>query len=217
MWVSSAYWRSRALREIDVPAMGVSLGVGPRAQVSVSVPYYFLTEQSGLRSSGFGAVYATSKFAVTRSRRVNLSTSPTLEILNWSSNDISRVNFLLPVSAQTYAGPLRLYGTTGYASRGSVFGSGAMEWSVRDRLTLTTSFGHSYSVVSDPSGDALGISRHRTDASTGAYLFLGPTVVLFTSVGRTFVPVNETSGRLAVSAGVTVNIARRGTNVPRAQ
>lgn len=217
MWVSSAYWRSRTLREINVPAMGLSVGVGPRAQVGVSVPYYFITDQSGFSSRGFGAVYVTSKFALTRSRRVNFSSSPTLEILNWSSNDISRINFLLPVSAQTYIGALRLYGTTGYASRGSAFGTGAMEWSVGNRLTLTTSFGQSYSVVSDPAGDALGISRHRTDASTGAYFSLGPTVVLFASVGRTFVPVNESSGRLAVSAGVTLNIARRGTNVPRTQ
>ena len=92
-----------------------------------------------------------------------------------------------------------------------------MEGSVGNHLRLTTSFGQSYSVVFDPVGDALGISRHRTDASTGAYFFMGPTVVLFASVGRTFMPVNETSRRLAVSAGVTVNIARRGTNVPRTQ
>jgi hypothetical protein len=184
-------------------------------QVGASVPYYFLRDELGLTSRGFGASYVTTKFAVTRDRRVNVSTSPTLEVLDWSSADVSRVNFLLPVSAQTYAGRLRLYGTTGYLSRGSVFGSGAVEWPVRNRLTFTTSFAHSYSIVSDPISDALGITRHRTDASIGAYFSVRPTVVLFTSVGRTFVPVDETSGRLAVSTGVTMNIGRRGTNVPR--
>jgi hypothetical protein len=215
MWVSTAYWRSRALREINAPAIGLSVGVAPRAQLSVSVPYYFLTDPSGLTSRGFGAWYVTSKFAVTRNHRVNVSTSPTLEILNWSASNIRRVNFLLPVNAQTYAGPFRVYGSTGYVSRGAVFGSGALEWSARDRLTFTTSIAHSYSVVSDPTSDALGIPRHRTDASTGLYLSLRPTIVLFASVSRTFTPVNETSGRLALSSGVTLNVARRGTNVPR--
>ena len=215
MWVSTAYWRSRALREINAPAIGLSVGVAPRAQLSVSVPYYFLTEPSGLTSRGFGTWYVTPKFAVTRTHRVNVSTSPTLEILNWSSSNIRHVNFLLPVSAQAYAGPVRVYGSTGYVSRGSVFGSGALEWSARDSLTFTTSIAHSYSIVSDPTSDALGIPRHRTEASSGLYLSLRPTVVLFASVGRTFSPVNETSGRLAVSSGITLNVARRGTNVPR--
>jgi hypothetical protein len=217
MWVSTAYWRSRAQREINAPAMGLSVGVARRAQLSVSVPYCFLTEPSGSTSRGFGAWYVTPKFAVTRNHRVNVSTSPTLEILNWSSSDIRRVNFLLPVSAEAYAGPFRVYGSTGYVSRGSVFGSGALEWSARDSLTFTTSIAHSYSVVPDPTSDTLGIPRHTTDASAGLYLSLRQTVVLFASVGRTFTPVNQTSGRLALSSGVTLNVARRGTNVPRTQ
>jgi hypothetical protein len=215
MWASTAYWRSQTLREINAPAIGLSVGVTPRAQLSVSVPYYFLSEPSGSTSRGFGAWYLTPKFAVTRNHRVNVSASPTLEILNSSTSNTGRVNFLLPVSVQTYAGPVRVYGTTGYVSRGSVFGSGALEWSARESLTVTTSIAHSYSVVSDPTSDALGIPRRRTDASTGLYLALRPTVVVFASVGRTFTPVNDTSGRLALSSGVTFSVARRGTNVPR--
>jgi hypothetical protein len=217
MWVSTAYWQSQALRQIDAPAMGLSVGIAPRAQVVVSVPYYFLTDRFGSTSHGFGASYVTTKLAVTRNHRVNVSTSPTLEILNWTSATVGRVNWLLPVSAQTYAGRVRVYGSTGYVSRGSVFGSGAFEWSARDNLTFTTTAAHSYSVVSDPPSDALGIPRHRTDASAGVYVVLRPTILLFANVGRTFAPVNDTSGRLAVSGGVTMNVARRGTNVPRTQ
>jgi len=215
MWISSAYWRSQSLREIDAPTMGLSVGVAPRTQVGVSLPYYSLTDQFGFTWHGFGASYVTAKFAVTQNRRVNLSTSPTLEILSWSAPGRRRVNVVLPISAQTYAGRARFYGSTGYFSRGSAFGSGAVEWSAGNSVTLTATVAHSYSVVSDPVSDALGITRHRTDASSGVYLSLRPTVVLFASVGRTFAPVNATSGRLAISGGVTMNVAGGATNTPR--
>jgi hypothetical protein len=217
MWVSTAYWRSRAVREVNAPAVGVSVGLASRAQLTVSVPYFFLSDTSGVTSKGFGAWYVTPKFALIQNRRVNVSASPTLEILNWSTSTIGRVNFLLPVSVEAYAGPFRMYGSTGYLSRGSVFGSGALEWTGRNNLTFTTSIAHSYSVVSDPGSDALGVPRYRTDASTGLYVPLRASAVLFASVGRTVTPVNDMSGRLAVTSGVSLNVARRGTNVPRTQ
>ena len=140
MWVSTSYWRSPSLREIDAPAMGLSVGIAPRAQVGVSLPYYFLTDRSGFTSHGFGASYVMTKFAAVQNHRVNISASPTLEILSWTARGIRRVNLVLPLSAQTYAGVLRMYGSTGYFSRGSVFGTGAVEWRVRNHLTFTTSF-----------------------------------------------------------------------------
>jgi hypothetical protein len=214
-WVSTAYWRSDSLREVDAPAMGISVGVAPRTQIGVSLPYYFITDGSGFTSHGFGASYLTAKVALTQTQRVNVAVSPTVEILSWTSPGIRRVNLVLPVSAEGYAGAVRLYGSTGYFSRGSVFGTGALEWPLGHGLTWTTSIAHSYSVVSDPAADELGMTRHRTDGSTGLYVTLRPTVVFFASVGRTFAPVNETSGRLSLSGGISINVARRGTNVPR--
>jgi hypothetical protein len=216
-WISmsSAYWRSPSLREVDAPSLGVTVGVARRTQVGVSLPYYHMTDQFGFTSHGFGASYVTAKFALTENRRVNVSTSPTMEILNWSSPNIGRVNFVLPVSLQTSIGRTQIYGSTGYFTRGSVFGSGAVEWSATPKVTLATTVAHSYSVVSDPVGDALGIARHRTDASGGVYYSAVPSAVLFASVGRTFAPVDETSGRLSVSAGVTMNVSGIVTRAPR--
>ena len=215
MWISSSYWRSNSLREIDAPAMGVSVGVAPRVQAGVSLPYYFITDGSGFASHGFGASYLTTKLAMTRNHRVNFSASPSIEVLSWTTPGVRRVNAVLPVSAEGYAGALRLYGSTGSFSRGSVFGTGALEWTARQGLTLTSSIAHSYSVASDPSSDVLGITRHRTDATGGMYVAVRPAVVIFANVGRTFAPVNETSSRLSASVGVSMNVARRGTNVPR--
>ena len=216
MWVSTAYWRSPSLREIDAPAMGVSIGVAPRTQVGITLPYYHLTDQFGFTSHGFGASYATLKLGVVQDHRVNLSVSPTLEILSWDSPEVGRVNAVLPINLQTFVGRSgRVYGSTGYFTRGSMFGSGAAEWSPGTRVTLTTTLAHSYSVVSDPISDTLGISRHRTDASGGMYLSLRPSLVFFASVGRTVSPVTETSGRLSVSGGVSINVAGPAAHTPR--
>ena len=216
-WVSipSAYWRSPSLREVDAPAMGVTAGVARRTQIGVSLPYYHVTDQSGFASQGFGASYVTTKFALSESPRIGVSTSPTVEILNWSSPEIGRVNFVLPISLQTSVGTTQIYGSTGYFTRGSVFGTGAIEWPATSKLTLAATMAHSYSVVSDPVSDALGTARHRTDGSGGAYYAATPGVVVFTSIGRTFAPIDQTSGRLAVSAGMTMNVSGIVTRAPR--
>jgi hypothetical protein len=213
--ISSAYWRSPSLREVDAPAIGVTAGVARRTQVGVSLPYYHVTDRSGFTSRGFGASYVTTKLALIENPRIGLSTSPTVEILNWRSPEIGRVNFVLPINVQTSAGRTQIYGSTGYFTRGSVFGSGAVEWPVTSKVTLAATMAHSYSVVADPISDALGLARHRTDANGGAYYTANAGVVFFTSIGRTFSPVDQTSGRLAVSGGVTMNVSGIVTRAPR--
>src|SRR5262245_7977113 len=121
-WVSiaSAYWRSPSLREVDAPAMGVTAGVARRTQIGVSLPYYHVTDRSGFTSRGFGASYVTTKFALSERPSIGVSTSPTLEILSWSSPQIGRVNFVLPISLQTSAGSQQIYGSGGYFPSGLV-------------------------------------------------------------------------------------------------
>lgn len=218
-WISlsSGYWRSESLREIHAPSAGISLGVAPRVQLGVSLPYYHLTDRSGFTSRGFGASYVTGKIALRPDARVRASASPTLEILNWSSPDagIHRVNWILPLSLQADTDSARVYATGGYVSRGSVFGSGAVEWSAGPRLTLVASASHSYSVTTDLVSDALGITRHRTDAGGGAYFTITPSLVGFANAGRTLAPVDATSSRLSLSAGIALNVAGAATRSPR--
>jgi len=217
MSISTTYWRSSSLREVDAPSIGASVGVTPHGQFSVSVPYYHVTDPSGLTAHGFGATYLTGKFALAQDGRVHAAVSPTLEVLSWTAADLGahRVNVVLPLSVQSDIGAARVYGSTGYVSRGSVFGAGAAEWAAGPRATLVASLSHSYSVKSDPVSDARGISRHRTDASGGVYLNAGSTVVLFASVGRTLSPVTDTSGRLSLTGGVTINVAGPAEHTPR--
>ena len=158
----------------------------------------------------------TGKIAVTHDMAVGVSISPTLEILSWSSADagVNRANWVLPVSVQTHMDAVRLYGSGGYFSRGSVFGSGAAEWSAASRLTLVATVAHSYSVASDPDSDALGVTRHRTDAGGGLYLSANPTVAVFVNIGRTFAPVDDTSSRLSLTGGIAINVAGPATRSP---
>lgn len=217
MSMSTTYWRSSSLREVDAPSIGASVGVTPRGQFSVSVPYYHVTDPSGLTAHGFGVTYLTGKFALAQDGRVHVAVSPTLEVLSWTAADLGvhRVNAVLPLSVQSDIGAARVYASTGYFSRGSVFGAGAAEWSARSRGTLVASLSHSYSVKSDPLSDALGVSRHRTDASGSFYVRAGSAVVFFASVGRTLAPVTETSGRLSLTGGVTINVAGPAEHAPR--
>jgi hypothetical protein len=217
MSISTTYWRSSSLREVDAPSIGASVGVTPRGQFGVSVPYYHVTDPSGLTAHGFGATYFTGKFALAQDGRVRVAISPTLEVLSWTAADLGvhRVNVVLPLSVQSDIGTARVYGSTGYFSRGSVFGAGAAEWSAGSRGTLVASLSHSYSVKSDPISDALGVSRHRTDASGSLYVRAAAAVVVFASVGRTLAPVTETSGRLSFTGGVTINVAGPSEHTPR--
>ena len=217
MSISATYWRSSSLRELDAPSIGASVGVAPRGQFSASVPYYYVTDPSGSTFHGFGATYLTGKFALAQDSRVRVAVSPTLEVLSWTAADLGahRVNVVLPISAQTDVGTTRVYGSTGYFSRGSVFGAGAAEWSVGSRGTLVASLSHSYSVKSDPLADARGEPRHRTDASGSVYVNAGSHTVFFLSAGRTISPVTETSGRLSLTGGITINVAGPAAHTPR--
>lgn len=217
MSVSATYWRSSSLREVDAPSIGASVGLTPRGQFSVSVPYYHVTDPSGLTFHGFGATYLTGKFALAQDSRVRVAVSPSLEILSWTAANLGahRVNVVLPLSVQSDVGAARVYGSAGYFSRGSVFGAGAAEWSVGSRGTLVASLSHSYSVKSDPVADARGVSRHRTDAGGSFYVGAGDALVFFASIGRTLSPVTETSGRLWLTGGVTINIAGPAAHTPR--
>ena len=209
MSIAATYWRSSSLRELDAPSIGASVGVTPRGQFSASVPYYHVTDPSGSTFHGFGATYLTGKFALAQDSGVRVAVSPTLEVLSWTAADLGahRLNVVLPISLQSDFGTTRVYGSTGYFSRGSLFGAGAAEWTVGSRGTLVASLSHSYSVKSDP--------RHRTDASGGIYVSAGSSSVVFLSIGRTISPVTDTSGRLSLTGGITINVAGPAAHTPR--
>ena len=116
------------------------------------------------------------------------------------------MNWALPVSMEVQRQDWRVYGATGYFSRGSLFASGALERAVSSQLSITgtisTSFSTKADVVPTP-----GLGRVRTDVSGGASYAGRPTWIVFGSVGRTLSAHDENSTNLSVAGGLTLNLA----------
>ena len=74
----------------------------------------------------------------------------------------------LPLNVELQREGWRVYGSTGYFSRGSVFASGAVELALSDRAWLTGTLSQSHVVNHKDAIDALGLARTRTDVSGGS-------------------------------------------------
>src|SRR6185436_2555492 len=104
--------------------------------------------------------------------------------------------------AEVQQGPVRVYGTGGYFSRGALFGSGAVEWTSGRGYTLTGSLTHGYSVADDPLSDAIGLNRRRLDVSGSVSKAVAKSIAIYGGVGRTLSRADANSTRLSLSGGV---------------
>jgi hypothetical protein len=205
VWVTAGVtrWRTPAAHGVDAPSIAIAAGLTPRAQLSLSVPYSRLATDDATYPSGIGDVYAGVKILLidpVRSR-IGLSTSPTLEVLNGSGAP-RRSGLVLPLSIEAGRGPVRVYGSTGFFTRGAVFASGAVEFHAAPRLSVTGSLSRSWT-TSDQSATAdLGLAPARTDASGTAVAFLGPSAAAFLSVSRTISRLEFDSTQYGISAGI---------------
>ena len=166
----------------------------PRGQFSVSVPYYHVTDPSGLTAHGFGATYLTGKFALAQDGRVHVAVITDARGSELDSGGSRRAPRQCRAASQR---------AVRYRRRSGVRIDRIFFARIRVRRrrrgmerrvarTLVASLSHSYSVKSDPLSDALGVSRHRTDASGSLYVREGSAVVFFASVGHALAPVTET-------------------------
>jgi hypothetical protein len=112
------------------------------------------------------------------------------------------VNWAIPVSVELQQSRWRVYGSTGYFSRGAVFASAALEVSVTNRAAVTGTISRSHSLKADDLATALGLSPTRTDVTGGMSVTLTPRTAVFGSIGRTISAQDFNSSTLALSAGV---------------
>ena len=147
--IAASYWRGSNATQIDAPILGVTYGISNRAQLSATIPFYRVS-YDGLSGSGLDNVYVSGKFAVVSPDagpgRVGVALGGLVEILSAGFAEASRAHWAVPLSVELRAHPLRVYGSTGYFSRGAFFVVGAVEWTVPTGTSLTASFGHSASV-----------------------------------------------------------------------
>lgn len=205
--VSFGWFRSPAFREFDVPIVDGGIGVTRRVQIGFSVPYYHFNEPGGPVARGLGDLYVNAKIQLrdpaTHESGVGFAVVPVLEVLSTDPGpDRSRLNWALPASMEVQRQRVRVFASTGYFSRGSLFASGAVELTVSDRLWVTGMLTSSYSTKADELSRALGLSKSRTDAHGGVAYLVAPAVTVFGGAGRTVSRQDANSASLMVNGGL---------------
>jgi len=137
--------------------------------------------------------------------RFGVAVIPVLEVLSPGFFD-DRVHWALPVSAEFRASPVRVYGSTGYFSRGALFGAGAVEWTSPAGTSLTFSLTHTVPTAEDTTG----VSGGRSDFSVAVGHSLNAATSVYVGVGRTLSsPDDANKTSLAISGGVSVSFSAK--------
>ena len=211
MSFAAGYWRMAGFSELDVPSFDVGIGLTRRVQAGASVPVYHASATGGPVSRGLGDLYFNSKIqlrapAAGPGGRIGVALVPLVQVLSASPGDgESRVSWGLPIALEMQREGWRVYGSTGYFSRGSLFASAAIELPLTERAWITGTLTQSRSLKADAGADALGLPQNRTDISGGAAWAIANTVALFGSLGRTLSRDNPTDTHLFVTGGLSVN------------
>ena len=214
--ISIGHYRSLSGRQTDFPIADGAFGLTPHLQVGVSVPYHRLTFNDGTRVTGLGDVYLSTKVSLISPEdtvsQFGLALSPVLEVLG-DADPIknSRLFWGLPVNVELRRDGYRVYGSGGYFSRGALFGSGAFEVPLHERLIATAVLAYTRSLNANPGADSLGLSKRRMDVSGAAAYVLSPSFVVFGSVGRTISAKDINASSLVVSGGFSVSFVGRSS------
>lgn len=210
--VSASKWALPVATGADAPVIDLSVGVTERVQASVSVPYFRAAPTSGETLRGVGDIYVTTKVVLreaTDDGGVGLAIAPTAEILSRSSivdTSSRRVNWVLPLNLERRFTTGRVYGSTGWFSRGAFFVSAALERYVTDAFSLSAAATHSSSTDDSALSGELGLGRRRLDVSGTAVYSVSPAMAVFASLGRTVWGRDADSTRVIASGGVSMKV-----------
>ena len=214
MSFSAGYWRMDGFSELDVPSFDVGFGIAKRVQAGASVPVYHAGTPGGPVARGIGDIYLNAKVQLREpsagpKQRIGVALVPLVQVLSSEpAAGVSRVSWGLPVAIEVQRTGWRMYGSTGYFSRGSIFGSAAIELPLAERAWITGTLTQSHSTKADAGADALGLPANRTDISGGVAWAAANRIALFGSLGRTLSRSHPTDTHLFVSGGVAVTFDR---------
>ena len=189
---STSYWKAATARQVDAPVVMGAVGVAPRIQVGGSLPIYHFRDQAGLSASGVGTISAYGKVMLidpSVKRGIGLALVPLIELAPGSDQ---RFGWALPVNVELRTARMRLYGSAGYFSRGSIFGTVAVEMPVSQRTAVTASFGQSH---------AGGF--HQTSISASLSVSATPTTGFFVSIGHASAAENLTNAGVSMGGGIS--------------
>jgi hypothetical protein len=208
--LSIGYYKTDLFNEADVPVADAGIGFTRRVQAGFSVPVYNVMPVGGATLQGVGDVYLHGKIQLRDPEwsldGIGYAIVPIVEVTRTPVAGESKVNWAVPVAMEMRFAGWRWYGSAGYFSRGSLFGSVAIERPVTSRLSLTGTFSDSFATRMLPDEPA-SLPRSRMDISGGASYAMGPSWIVFGSIGRTISTHEATSTNLAISGGVSLNLA----------
>jgi hypothetical protein len=205
------YWRGAGASLLDLPMLDGSYAVTDRFQFGMSVPFY-RTGSDGTTSGGVDDMYFSGKIVLIdpalKDARFGVAVIPVLEVLSPGFFE-DRVHWALPVSAEFRASPVRVYGSTGYFSRGAFFAAGAIEWTSPQGTSLTVSLTRSIPTGEDPTG----LGGGRSDISVAVGRSLNEAMSAYVGVGRTVSSPDESNKTsLALSAGISFSFSAKPAN-----
>jgi hypothetical protein len=208
--VSIGSYSTDLFHELDVPVADAGLGFTRRVQAGFSVPVYNVMPANGTTLHGVGDIYLHGKIQLRDPEwsldGIGYAVVPIVEVTRTPVAGESKVNWALPVTIEMRFAQWRWYASGGYFSRGSLFGAAAIERPVTSRLTLTGTFSDSLATKTLPN-DPANLPRTRADVSGGVSYAMGPSWIVFGSIGRTISTHEATSTNLALSGGVSLNLA----------
>lgn len=208
--IGVSYWRGSGADQINAPILGVTYGIASRTHLSATVPFYRASYE-GFSGSGLDNVYVSGKVAVVDPAAgegpFGLAVGAVAEILSAGFADASRVHWAVPVSLEVRGPAVRLYGSTGFFSRGAFFAAGAFEWTMPAGTSVTTSLAHSASVRGVTVATTARVPRASLrDLSVSVSQPVSNIASVYVGASRTF---SETwiDGASAVSGGLSFRFA----------
>jgi hypothetical protein len=190
---------------VDFPVVDLSVGLTPRVQLGASIPRIVGSADGTGPVGGIGTSYISGKYVVLTgmSSGVKLAVAPMIQILGTGAAQAlppgeGRTQFGLPVSVEITRGPARLFGSTGFFSRGAWYAGGGTAAQVSPRLAISVSFSRAWA-----SDGLTGLLRDRRDLSGGASYFVRPRLAVFGSLGRTIATADGDGAGTTLGAGIT--------------
>jgi hypothetical protein len=181
--ISALRWSGTDLSEVNFTIVQAAVGLAPRFQIGATVPRIVGSADGTGPVGGVGTSFISSKIAfLTGGSGVKLAVSPVIEVLGEGAIQAlapgeGRTQFGLPVSMEVGQGPVRVFASTGFFSRGVWFAGGGAGMQVSPRLAMSLSFSRAWA------NDALtGLSRDRRDLSGGALYVVRPQMAVFDPV-----------------------------------
>jgi hypothetical protein len=209
------YVRATFGEQWDAPSVDAGIGIPPKIQIALSVPFSRINYTDGTATRSVGDAYGSVKMTLLDpaepGRSFGLAVVPIVEFLSSSSvqEGAGRTYWALAVPVEKRFETFRTYGSAGYYSRGSAFAAGAVEVPVSTNVTVTGTLSFAHSLEDDPLSDAQGLSGSRLDLSAGAVYFFSPKATLYASLGRTLSHIDTNAATFAFAAGVSFGFQHR--------